>query len=48
MRALLGTAQAVLPVLVGPARPEAEGGGFREFPFSKLAGLSDAPSKYTL
>jgi len=37
----------VLPVLVGQARPAAEGGGFGEFPFYKLARLSDAPSAQT-
>ena len=39
--------QAVLPVLIGPARTAAEGGGFAAFPFHKLAGLSDEPSKAT-
>jgi len=39
--------QAVLPVLIGPARTAAEGGGFGAFPFYKLAGLSDEPSKAT-
>ena len=34
-------------MLVGPARPSVEGGGFRTFPFSKLARLSDAPSTAT-
>ena len=37
--------QALLPVLIGPARTAAEGGGFAAFPFHKLAGLSDEPSK---
>ena len=39
--------QAVLPVLVGQARPAAEGGGFEAFPFYKLARLSDEPSLAT-
>jgi hypothetical protein len=39
--------QAVLPVLIGPARTAAEGGGFAAFPFHKLAGLSNEPSKAT-
>ena len=39
--------QAVLPVLIGPARTVAEGGGFAAFPFHKLKGLSDEPSKAT-
>ncbi|KAJ1473991.1 hypothetical protein T484DRAFT_1912139, partial [Baffinella frigidus] len=38
---------AVLPVLIGPARPAAEGGGFETFPFYKLARLSDEPSRAT-
>ena len=38
--------QAILPVLLGAARPAAEGGGFRAFPFYKLAGLSEEPSRY--
>ena len=40
--------QAILPVLIGPARPAAEGGGFKAFPFHKLAELSDEPSRHTL
>ena len=32
--------QAILPVLVGAARPAAEGGGFQSFPFHKLGRLS--------
>ena len=40
--------QAVVPVLIGPARPAVEGGGFAAFPFHKLAGLSDEPSRYSL
>ena len=36
--------QAILPVIVGPA---AEGGGFRTFPFYKLARLSEEPSQYS-
>jgi hypothetical protein len=39
--------QAILPVLLGPARPAAKGGGFAAFPFHKLAGLSDKPSRAT-
>ena len=34
-------------MLLGPARPAAEGGGFEAFPFYKLAGLSDEPSRAT-
>ena len=37
--------QAILPVLLGPARPAAKGGGFAAFPFHKLARLSDEPSR---
>ena len=32
--------QAILPVLVGPARPPVEGGGFGPFPFCQLANPS--------
>ncbi|KAJ1491967.1 hypothetical protein T484DRAFT_1772740, partial [Baffinella frigidus] len=38
---------AVLPLLIGTARPSAEGGGFRTFPFYKLARLSAEPSEAT-
>jgi hypothetical protein len=43
----LSLSQAILPVLLGPARTAAEGGGFGPFPFHKLAGLSDEPSRYS-
>ncbi|KAJ1471840.1 hypothetical protein T484DRAFT_3485030 [Baffinella frigidus] len=39
--------QAVLPLMIGPARTAAEGGGFGSFPFHKLAVLSDEPSRAT-
>ena len=36
-----------MPVLIGAARPATEGGGFAAFPFYRLAGLSESPSKET-